>query len=184
MGHTLGSGPKISRMVRFHKQSLNSWFHTAWFHTGSGSPSFSRTCMTSFAEMAFSHALRFPKLRTKENQTCRCIVQSLRPWKGLFQFESEWFSMIWKAFLKSCLLVLSKLKNRWTSCLKFIWCVKGSEYKVLKLPTKLEVATDSEESDEEEDEKAIEKDTKGPAQTQLTVKMVNKWSKSLAVSIM
>ena len=55
-GTCAGSGPKISRIAWLHKQSLKSWFHT-----GSGSTSFSLTCMTSFAKLAFSNALRFPK---------------------------------------------------------------------------------------------------------------------------
>ena len=61
-GTSLAQEQWKSRIAQLHKQSLKSWFvknDTAWFHTGSGSPSFSVTCITSFAELAFSNALSF-----------------------------------------------------------------------------------------------------------------------------
>ena len=59
-GHALTQDQRKSRIARLQKQYRKSWFvknDTAWFHTGLGSPSFSLTCMTSFAEFVFSNAL-------------------------------------------------------------------------------------------------------------------------------
>ena len=75
-GTCAGSGPTISRITRLHKQSSKSWFHT-----GSGSPSFLLTCMTSFAEFAFPNALRFPKAQGQgKSKLARLHKQSVKSW--------------------------------------------------------------------------------------------------------
>ena len=55
-GHALAQDQRKSRLAPLHKQSLKSWFlkrDTAWYHTGSGSLSFSLTYMTSLAKLIF-----------------------------------------------------------------------------------------------------------------------------------
>ena len=78
--------------------------------------------------------------------------------------------------LKLCIVSL-------TEKILSLFCRSDDEEGLHKPPEKLEVATDSEEEEEEGEDKSAKKDAKGVAQTKLTVKMVNKWSKSLTVSI-
>ena len=72
IGHALAQGQRNQGQPKIHKQSLRSQFlkdDTTWFHIGSGSSYFSNThYMTSFAELALSNALRFPKIQENQRQ--------------------------------------------------------------------------------------------------------------------